>query len=93
MAEIERKRNDNIAGLFFVDDSCIDCDACRTNAPKNFTRNNEEGYSYVHKQPETEEELIMCENALSGCPVDAIGKNNQQGQTIAVNSDIHENVS
>ena len=39
----------------------------------NFTREENEGYSYVYKQPENEEEEEMCQNALDGCPVEAIG--------------------
>lgn len=74
MADYSKKWADNVAGLFFVDDQCIDCDACRTEAPKNFTRNDESGFSFVYKQPETPEEIEQCEAALQGCPVEAIGK-------------------
>jgi hypothetical protein len=31
------------------------------------------GYSYVYKQPENEEELELCVEAMEGCPVEAIG--------------------
>ena len=51
----------------------IDCDLCREEAPNNFTRQETEGYSYVYKQPENEEEEEMCQNALDNCPVEAIG--------------------
>lgn len=74
MAEISAKWSDNVSGPFFVDDQCIDCDACRTEAPKHFTRNNDHGYSFVFKQPVTPEEKKQCESALSGCPVSAIGQ-------------------
>lgn len=36
-------------------------------------RNEAVGYSYVHRQPETEEEHKKCATALGDCPVDAIG--------------------
>ena len=52
---------------------CIDCDLCRETAPKNFTREEDEGYSYVFKQPETDEEVEQCVEAMEGCPVEAIG--------------------
>ena len=42
MAELENKYEDNVEGKYFVDDQCIDCDACREMAPNNFTRNEEE---------------------------------------------------
>ena len=74
MAEKEKKWGDNTSGQFFVDDQCIDCDACRTEAPKNFKRNDEHGYSFVYKQPETPEEAEACQTALDACPVEAIGK-------------------
>jgi len=56
-----------------VDDQCIDCDVCRDTSPSNFTRYDENGYSYVYKQPETPEEEALCEEALMACPVEAIG--------------------
>jgi len=74
MAEIDKKWPDNVAGRYFVDEQCIDCDACRTEAPDNFTRNDEHGYSYVYKQPINEEEEIRCKAALEACPVEAIGR-------------------
>ncbi len=64
---------ENAPGKYYVDASCIDCDACREMAPDNFARSEEEGYSYVVKQPETPEEEEQCRDALEGCPVEAIG--------------------
>lgn len=37
-------------------------------------RCDENNYSFVYKQPETPEEREMCEEAMSCCPVEAIGK-------------------
>jgi ferredoxin len=73
MADIANRYPENVPGKFFVDNQCIDCDLCRETAPKNFTRWEEGGYSYVHKQPETKEEEALCMEALAGCPVEAIG--------------------
>ena len=73
MAELTDRYADNIAGRYFVDEQCIDCDLCREEAPKNFTRNEAEGYSYVYKQPEGEEEEQNCKTAMENCPVEAIG--------------------
>jgi ferredoxin len=47
-------------------------------APRNFVRNEDEGYSYVSRQPETEEEEEQCKDALEGCPVEAIGNNGEE---------------
>ena len=59
MAEIEDRYEDNVVGKYFVDEQCIDCDLCREVASDNFKRNEEDGYSYVYKQPETEEEAWL----------------------------------
>jgi len=73
MAFVKDKLPDNVPGKYYVDGQCIDCDVCRDTSPKNFTRNDENGYSYVYKQPETSEEFSLCEEALNACPVEAIG--------------------
>lgn len=73
MANIDDRLPDNVPGKWYVDSSCIDCDVCRTTAPDNFKQNEDEGYSFVYKQPESDEELALCEEAKAGCPVEAIG--------------------
>ena len=73
MAHTQNKLPDNSGGKFYVDRECIDCDVCRDTSPANFTRNDENGYSYVYKQPDTPEEKALCEEALMACPVEAIG--------------------
>ncbi len=73
MADRDDKLPDNAPGPFYVDGQCIDCDLCRQTAPLNFERNEAEGYSYVARQPETEEEIEACREALDECPVEAIG--------------------
>jgi ferredoxin len=42
-------------------------------APDNYRRNENGGYSYVYKQPENEDEVALCVEAMEGCPVEAIG--------------------
>jgi len=73
MADPTDKVEMNVAGKYYVDTSCIDCDVCRTTAPNNFVANEDEGYSYVYKQPETDEEDAQCQEAVESCPVEAIG--------------------
>jgi len=73
MADRNNKNPENIPGAFYVDDDCIDCDICRTNAPEFFKRQDDGGYSYVYKQPVTPEEIALAEEALTGCPTDDIG--------------------
>jgi len=79
MAFIEDKLPDNVPGRFYVDRQCIDCDVCRDTSPANFARNDENGHSYVHKQPSTREEFELCEEALMACPVEAIGDDADAG--------------
>lgn len=73
MAEITDKLPENTRGKYYVDSQCIDCDVCRDTSPNNFTRDDNNGYSFVYKQPETAEEIELCEEALTACPVEAIG--------------------
>jgi len=78
MADREEKNSENIAGKFYVDSQCIDCDLCRETAPNNFKRSEDEGYSYVFKQPENDEEEAQCREAMEGCPVEAIGEDGDE---------------
>ena len=73
MADRNDRVKENVGGLYYVDSSCIDCDVCRDTAPDNFMRSDENSYSFVFKQPETDQERADCEEALSCCPVEAIG--------------------
>ena len=73
MADPDDKVAETVTGEFYVDSQCIDCDVCRDTAPDNFTRSNKGGYSFVYKQPETDEERALSEEALTSCPVEAIG--------------------
>jgi ferredoxin len=73
MADAANKYPENVAGKFYVDDQCIDCDLCRETAPANFKRNDDGGHTYVYKQAENSEEEARCKEAMEGCPVEAIG--------------------
>ena len=78
MADPKERVEENVPGAYYVDVTCIDCDVCRDTAPDNFTRSDENNYSYVCKQPETEEERLLCEEALASCPVEAIGNDGEE---------------
>jgi ferredoxin len=75
MADVANRYPENLPGKFYVDNQCIDCDLCRETAPSNFGRNDDGGYSYVFKQPTSEDEEKLCKEAMEGCPVEAIGDN------------------
>jgi ferredoxin len=74
MADVANRYPENINGKYYVDNQCIDCDLCRETAPDNFKRNDDGGYSFVYKQPESPEEEARCKEAKEGCPVEAIGE-------------------
>lgn len=61
---------ENVAGMFYVDDKCIECDACVGAAPDSFVIEN--GHAYVFAQPLNDKEIDDCKEAMAGCPVNAI---------------------
>jgi glyoxylase-like metal-dependent hydrolase (beta-lactamase superfamily II)/ferredoxin len=61
----------NVEGDFFVDSTCIDCDACRIFAPMVFS--DAEDRSFVFHQPADEAELLAAQKALVSCPTSSIG--------------------
>jgi ferredoxin len=75
MADPNSRLSDNVPGAFYITNECIDCDMCRETAPSVFKRNDDIGFSVVFHQPATEVERQQAEEALAGCPVEAIGNN------------------
>jgi glyoxylase-like metal-dependent hydrolase (beta-lactamase superfamily II)/ferredoxin len=71
MASVSLRVPENTPGDFFVDSTCIDCDACRQIAPATFAEDDE--YSIVYQQPRTAEELKRALMALVACPTASIG--------------------
>ncbi|KAA0213025.1 MBL fold metallo-hydrolase [bacterium] len=71
MANISQRRPENAAGPFYVDSSCIDCDACRSMAPRFYSDIGDQ--SAVTRQPETEAERLQAFQALLTCPTASIG--------------------
>lgn len=63
----------NAPGHYYVDSTCVDCDFCRSLAPAFFARDDESGYSYVHRQPSTADEVEQAEEARTSCPSESIG--------------------
>lgn len=73
MADPQDKFPENVPGKYFVDRSCIACDACVIAAPDNFGMHEDDGHAYVMKQPTSPGEEDLCREAMEGCPVEAIG--------------------
>ncbi|RYD49528.1 MAG: ferredoxin [Verrucomicrobiaceae bacterium] len=63
----------NVPGNYYNDLSCIDCDMCRDLAPEFFMRDEEEGLTYVWRQPLTATEIAKAEEARLACPSETIG--------------------
>jgi ferredoxin len=74
MADPALRIPSNVPGPFYVDETCIDCDMCRHIAPSVFRLDEERGMSVVYRQPETEQERALVEEAATSCPYDSIGK-------------------
>lgn len=71
MADPRKRLDANRAGNFYVDSTCIDCDACRQLAPASFAEIGD--YSAVTHQPATELEQRQAYRALLACPTGSIG--------------------
>jgi glyoxylase-like metal-dependent hydrolase (beta-lactamase superfamily II)/ferredoxin len=71
MAHLAQRRPENVAGDFYVDASCIDCDTCRWMAPTVFERRGSQ--SAVYHQPQDEAARLAAMQALLSCPTASIG--------------------
>jgi glyoxylase-like metal-dependent hydrolase (beta-lactamase superfamily II)/ferredoxin len=71
MADIRKKLDGNVDGLFFVDNTCIDCDTCRQLAPEVFGESGD--FAVVYHQPASELEIHTATRALLACPTGSIG--------------------
>lgn len=71
MADPKNRLVSNVAGNFYVDATCINCDTCRQLAPSSFEEFGE--FSAVRHQPEGERQIHQAYQALLACPVGSIG--------------------
>ena len=79
MADPHSKTKGNTKGKYYVDTSCIACDACVLAAEEHFKINtdSEPAFAFVCKQPETPEQEDACQEAMESCPVESIGDDGQ----------------
>ncbi len=73
MANKDERWEDNAAGAWYVDKSCILCSLCVQLAPNNFRESEAGDHDVIYKQPENDDELKQCEDAKAQCPVECIG--------------------
>src|ERR1051325_1210227 len=71
MANLAERLPENVPGDFFVDATCIDCDACRQIAPASFRDHGDQ--SSVYHQPSGPAEELRAMMALVACPTGSIG--------------------
>ncbi|WP_455388200.1 MBL fold metallo-hydrolase [Petrachloros mirabilis] len=71
MANRHKRLDSNIAGNFYVDSTCINCDTCRQLAPTSFEEVGD--FSAVTQQPTDEGHVQQAYQALLACPVGSIG--------------------
>lgn len=74
--------NTNVPGNFYVTSDCINCDQCRQIAPQTFSE--VANFSAVTNQPTEKPELIKAFYALLSCPTGAIGSEQKDGLTTAI---------
>ena len=84
MANVSLRLPENVAGDFYVDSTCIDCDACRQIAPETFSEDGD--YSIVHHQPGTAEEIRRAMMALVACPTASIGTTEHHDAHIGIDA-------
>jgi glyoxylase-like metal-dependent hydrolase (beta-lactamase superfamily II)/ferredoxin len=71
MANPGKRVPENVSGDFFVDQTCINCDACRQIAPLVFGEAAET--SFVKAQPTSSADRRQALQALLACPTGSIG--------------------
>jgi glyoxylase-like metal-dependent hydrolase (beta-lactamase superfamily II)/ferredoxin len=84
MANYAARLPENVPGDFFVDATCIDCDACRQIAPATFQDHGDQ--SSVYRQPETEEETRRALMSLVACPTGSIGTTRKHDMRIGIDA-------
>ena len=84
MANIQQRLPENVAGDFFVDATCIDCDTCSQLAPEIFHDHGEQ--CSVYQQPETDAETRSALMALVACPTGSIGTTQKHDVHIGIDA-------
>lgn len=78
MANPSKRVAANVAGEFFVDSTCIDCDTCRQVAPRTFGEAAD--MAFVFAQPTSDAERLEALRALVCCPTGSIGAEEANGR-------------
>jgi ferredoxin len=73
MADKTSKVPENVAGKWYVDETCVPCVVCLEAAPSLLKWNADETKVYFWKQPTTPAEDNEAKEAMAICPTAAIG--------------------
>jgi ferredoxin len=73
MADNTQKVPENVAGKWYVDDTCTPCHVCLDEAPQLLKYTEDESKVFFFKQPETPVEEQAADAAMAICPTGAIG--------------------
>ena len=84
MANFNDRVPENVPGPYYNDLTCIDCGLCPEIAPGIFRRQDDQGYSYVHRQPVTPEEIALAEEARESCPTESIGNDGASSELLPI---------
>lgn len=84
MANPKKKLFMNFPGPWYVDSTCINCDACRQIAPDTFAE--AEDYAYVKAQPQDDDQRKRATQALICCPTGSIGAEESIDAAAAIQS-------
>src|SRR5712672_1816914 len=84
MANLKLRLPENIAGDFFVDSTCIDCDTCSQLAPGIFRDHGDQ--CSVYHQPETTNDVKSAMMALVACPTGSIGSTEKHDAHIGIDA-------
>lgn len=84
MSNPRNRHPQNISGPWYCThpedpsgEGCIACNICYSGAPEFFAE-DDDGYAYVYRQPETEDDRELCREQLESCPVMSIGDDGEE---------------
>lgn len=84
MADIDSRITENEPGRFYVDTACINCAACKFQAPEHFEVIPGVEMYRIRRQPANADELDRVLEAMEVCPVGSIGDDGAVGEALAV---------
>ena len=82
MTTAGKRLEENAPGKFYVTDACNGCGLCFSVALLNFMYTNDSSYYYIIQQPVDQREEEDIREAMSICPMNCIGDDDDLISTI-----------